>query len=89
MENFRKELVEHIKKNFEKGYDAESLKYALLRQGYSKIEVANALEKAKKELEDKNEKNSEKPKIKYEIYGENNKPIREPFWRKIFRKKNK
>lgn len=87
MENLRRNLVEHIKKNFHKGYDEESLKYALINQGYSKIEANDAIRIAKRELdEEKDSKQKEKPKIKYEIYGADNRPIREPFWRRIYKK---
>ncbi len=87
MENYRRNLVEHIKKNLSKGYDEESLKYALIKQGYSRIEVNYVIRIAKKEIEErKKPEKKEKPIIKYEIYGANNKPIREPFWRRIYKK---
>lgn len=37
------QIVEYIKKNVSKGYKSQDLKWALISQGYSKIEVDKAL----------------------------------------------
>ena len=79
MENYRRNLVEHVKRNLLKGYTLESLKWALIDQGHSKVEVKEILEIANKELEEKKLKNTEKkekPRIKHEIYDVDNKPIK-------------
>jgi uncharacterized protein Smg (DUF494 family) len=84
MQKDRKNLIEYFKKNTEKGYSLDSLKWALIEQGYSRIEVSRAIEEFKKTLKAKEDK-KEKPKIKYEIYGENNKPIKlkVSWWKRI------
>ncbi len=69
------QLVEHIKKNLTKGYNQDTLRFSLISQGYSKITVENALEKANKELANTIPEVKEKPKIIYKIIGEDNKPI--------------
>lgn len=86
MENQRKNLIDHIKKNISKGYSQESLKWALIDQGHSKSEVKDILKMANKELEEEKPKPQKKemPKIKHEIYGSDNKPIRLPFFKRIF-----
>ncbi|MBS3094451.1 hypothetical protein J4474_02200 [Candidatus Pacearchaeota archaeon] len=44
-------LVDYFKKNFNKGYSEDSLKFSLIRQqGYSRALVEKALEQAKKEI---------------------------------------
>ena len=83
------QLVEHIKKNLAKGYNQDTLRFSLISQGYSKITVENALEKANKELSNKIPEVKEKPKITYKIIGKDNKPIkvltpRKGFWQRIF-----
>jgi len=85
-EDYKQKLVNYIKKNFKKGYTAESLKWALINQGYSRILVEKALETANKELAEKAPVIKEKPKITYQLIGENNKPIkfRKPFWKRFF-----
>ncbi len=87
MENRRRNLIEHTKKNISKGYSKESLKWALVDQGHSKSEVKEILEIANKELEKEKPKSVEKkeaPKIKHELYDVDNKPIRLPFFKRIF-----
>jgi secreted Zn-dependent insulinase-like peptidase len=39
-------LVQYVKKNLDKGYPIETLKYALLSQGYGRTSVQKALESA-------------------------------------------
>ena len=72
----RKNLVEYFKKNIAKGYTLESLKIALTKQGYSSALINRAVEDLNKELAQKAPIVKEKPKIKYEIYDENDKPIK-------------
>lgn len=87
MENKRRNLIEQAKKNISKGYDPETLKWALIEQGHSKSEVKEILETANKELETEKPKTEEKkevPKIRHELYGSDNKPIRLPFFKRVF-----
>lgn len=48
-------LLDYFERNLKKGYKVEALKYVLLNQGYSKIEIAEAIriieEKSKKDKE--------------------------------------
>ena len=61
------ELVEYIKKNLKKGYTRESMKWALINQGYSRMEVDKALEKAEREMAQTAPILKVKPEIKYEV----------------------
>jgi len=77
-ESHRKRLKEYLSKNLAKGYTAESLKWALVEQGYSRTDIARAIDEVNKEKEESDEKSpeiKEKPVIKHEIYGEDNKLI--------------
>jgi len=82
----KKKLVNYFKKNLSKGYTLESLKWALINQGYSRVAVENAILEVHKELAGSAPIFKEKPRIKYEIIGEDNKPImiQKPFWKRIF-----
>jgi len=86
--DYRKKIVNYFKKNLSKGYTEESLKWALVNQGYSRTDVSRALEQAHKELAEKAPEIKEKPKIKYEIYDKDNKlikvEVRRPFSIKNF-----
>ena len=68
--SYIEQLVSYFIKNLKKGYTEESLKWALINQGYSKISVEKALKLANEELAKKAPKFIEKPVIKYEIIEE-------------------
>ena len=75
------ELSEYIKKNLKKGYTKESLKWALIQQGYSKLEVEKAIQSVDKSLASEAPVLNTKPVIKHEIT-----PILEekkPFWKRV------
>ena len=84
-EQLRK-LTDYFKKNLKKGYTSDSLKWALIEQGYLRVQVERAIELATKELADEAPKLKEKPKITYEVIGEHNQPmeIKKPWWKKLF-----
>ncbi|MCW8965490.1 MAG: hypothetical protein OQK82_02200 [Candidatus Pacearchaeota archaeon] len=87
-ENYRTKLVDYLIKNIKKGYSIESLKWALINQGYAKVIIENAVKQANKELAKQVPAFKEKPQIKYEIIDENNNPIeiKKSFLKRIFRK---
>ena len=82
-EEYKGKLVEYLKKNLKKGYPEESLKWALVNQGYSRTLVDSALEITHKELAEEAPVIKEKPIIKYEVLDENNNPIeiKKPWWK--------
>jgi len=86
MEDYRRKLVNYFKKNIAKGYTTDSLRFALQDQGYSKTAVEAALDQANKELAEKAPVLKEKPKIKYEIIDEYDKPIKikKSFFKRLF-----
>ena len=61
------ELTNYIKKNLKKGYTKDSLKWALINQGYSKLEVEKAIRRVDEELANEAPILKTKPQIKYEI----------------------
>ena len=78
-------LIDYLKKNLAKGYTLDSLKWALINQGYSRTEIEKAILLANKELAQEAPKIVEKPKIKYEIIGENDHPVgKKSFWKRLF-----
>ena len=82
-EDYKKKIINYFKKNLSKGYTEESLKWALVNQGYSRTDISRSLEQVHKELAEKAPEIKEKPKIKYEIYDKDNKlikvEVRRPF----------
>ena len=81
-----KNLTEYFKKNIKKGYTADSLKWALINQGYQKSSIEKAIEVAHQELAKEAPVFKEKPVITHEIIDEAGKPIEisKPWWKKIF-----
>lgn len=78
------DLTEYIKRNIKKGYTKESLVIALRDQGYSRIQIKKAIERADTELSKTAPKLSESPKIKREAY-----PDHMPYHEQIFKEHNK
>lgn len=68
-------LIAYLKKNISKGYTIESLQWALISQGYSRIEVSRAIEQFNRELAQKAPILKEKPAITYEVFDHDNKPV--------------
>ena len=64
--NQNQQLADYIKKNISKGYTADSLKFSLMNQGYSRTSVEKSIELANKQLAEAAPKMVEKPTIKYE-----------------------
>jgi len=65
--NQNQQLADYIKKNLSKGYTPDSLKYSLMKQGYSRTSVEKALDLANQQLASTAPKMIEKPVIKYEV----------------------
>jgi hypothetical protein len=84
--DYKRKLVNYFKKNLKKGYTQDSLKWALINQGYSRVIVEDAIKEANKELAKKAPILKDKPVIKYEIIDENDQPveIKKPWWKKFF-----
>lgn len=82
-ENLVGELAEYVKKNLKKGYTRDSLRWALISQGYSRLEVDKALRKADVDMAKDAPVLRTKPEIKYEAV-----PVQEEekkgFWKKFF-----
>lgn len=85
-ENYKRQIIDYFKKNLAKGYTSETLKWAMINQGYSRVVVEEAIEQANKELAEKAPVLKEKPQIKYEIVDEYDRPIeiKKTWWKKLF-----
>lgn len=77
--NLIDELVDYIMRNLKKGYTKESLRWALVNQGYSKIEVERAIKKADLELAESAPILKTKPKITYKTITDEE-PVKKKKW---------
>jgi len=59
------QLADYFKKNLVKGYTPDSLKFSLMKQGYSRTSVEKAFETANKQLAQNAPKMVEKPTVTY------------------------
>jgi len=79
------ELSDYIKKNLKKGYTQESLKWALVSQGHSKLEVDKAIIRVQQELAKEAPVLKTTPTITYEVVEPKEAevfPEEKPFWKK-------
>jgi hypothetical protein len=82
---YKQKLIDYLKKNLKKEYTQESLRWALVKQGYSKTLVDAAIREANKELAKEVPALKEKPVITHEIIGDDDNPIKmeKPWWKKL------
>jgi hypothetical protein len=73
--NPRKKIIEYLRKNLKKGYTVDSLKFALINQGYTRTLVERAIDDLQKELAQKAPVLKEKPKIVHQIIDEHDRPV--------------
>ena len=73
--NPRKNIIEYLKKNLKKGYTLDSLKFALLKQGYSRSLLERAIHDVQIVLAQEAPILKEKPKITHQIIDEHDNPI--------------
>ncbi|MGA2130313.1 MAG: hypothetical protein ABSG05_01720 [Candidatus Pacearchaeota archaeon] len=83
---YKKRIIDYVKKNLRKGYTLESLKWALVDQGYSRTLVDLAIKDANLELSKEAPVLQDKPMITHEIIGENDQPVeaKKSWWRRFF-----
>jgi len=81
-----KKLSDYMKRNLSKGYDTDSLKWALINQGHSKAAVEKAVEIARQELARESAISREKPVITHEVVTDDssNAPPKKSWWKSFF-----
>lgn len=82
-----KNLVDYIKKNSQKGYSRDSLRWALIKQGNMKHEVDKAFEIAQSELARQNTAVQPKVEPNMEVITSNTPAAEEDkpsFWKRFF-----
>lgn len=77
------DLSEYLIKNLKKGYTKESLKWALINQGYSKIEVTKAMQRAEERMASEAPLLKSYPEITRTIEPIEDEP-RKGFWSRLF-----
>jgi hypothetical protein len=88
---YRLKLVEYLKKNLKKSYPVDTLRIALINQGYSRSTIDEALKDAMNEMAKEAPTMKEKPQIEHEVVEvvPEEVPVveKKSFWKKLFGKK--
>jgi len=80
--DYKQQLVDYFINNLKKGYTIESLKFALIKQGYSRTSVDQSFEEANRIMSEKAPVIKENSQATYEVTDEP-KP-RKSFWKWLF-----
>ena len=80
---YKKKIVEYLKKNLKKGYPLESLRWALVDQGYSRTLIDIAIKEANLELSKEVPVLKEKPVITHEVVSDESAP-KKSWWKRFF-----
>jgi hypothetical protein len=86
--DYVQQLADHIEKNLKKGYTVDSIRVSLSNQGYSRISIENAIERANEQLAKKIPPIIEKPEINYKVISDEAVPKKKSFsgfFKRIFR----
>ena len=65
--SYKRKIIDYIKKNSKKGYPIQTLKFALINQGYLRPMVEESMEQAVKEMAREAPVLKDKPQIEREI----------------------
>jgi hypothetical protein len=88
---YKQKLIDYLKKNLRKGYPVDTLRIALINQGYMRTTIDESLKEAINELAKEAPVMKEKPQIEREVIEEVSEEVpvveKKSFWKKIFGKK--
>ncbi len=82
---YKRKIIDYIKRNSKKGYPIQTLKFALINQGYLRPMVEEAMEQAVREMAREAPVLKEKPQIEHEVVAEDNVsvPVKKSWWRRL------
>jgi hypothetical protein len=82
---YRVKLVEYLKKNLKKSYPVDTLRIALINQGYSRQIIDEALKIAMNQMAAEAPVIAEKPEIEHEVIAEVEEPAvaKKSMWKKL------
>ena len=84
---YKTRLVEYVKRNLKKGYPTDTLKIALINQGYMRPTVDEAVQEAIKQMASEAPVIKEKPEIEHEVIVDEPVVEKKSFWKRLFGKK--
>ncbi|MEK6827139.1 MAG: hypothetical protein AABX99_01490 [Nanoarchaeota archaeon] len=84
---YKTRLVEYVKRNLKKGYPTDTLKIALINQGYMRPTVDEAVQEAIKQMASEAPVIKEKPEIEHEVIVDEPVVEKKSFWKRLFGRK--
>jgi len=84
---YKTRLVEYVKRNLKKGYPTDTLKIALINQGYMRPTVDEAVQEAIKQMASEAPVIKEKPEIEHEVISDEPVVEKKSFWKRLFGRK--
>jgi len=82
--SYKRKIIDYLKKNAKKGYPLQTLKFALINQGYLRPMVEESIEQAMKEMAREAPILKEKPLIEHEVVvDETPVPAKKSWWRRL------
>jgi TPP-dependent pyruvate/acetoin dehydrogenase alpha subunit len=82
---YKRRIIDYFKKNVKKGYPIQTLKFALINQGYLRPMVEEAMEQAMKEMAREAPVLKETPKIEHEVVVDDTPvPVKKSWLRRLF-----
>ncbi|MDO8460211.1 MAG: hypothetical protein Q7S74_03825 [Nanoarchaeota archaeon] len=81
---YMQDITDYLKKNLKKGYTKDSLRWALINQGYPRLEVEKALKAVDIRLAEEAPILKTKPEIQHEIIEPKELSTKKSFWKKLF-----
>ncbi|VVB83381.1 Uncharacterised protein [uncultured archaeon] len=84
---YKTRLVEYVKRNLKKGYPTDTLKIALINQGYMRPTVDEAVQEAIKQMAAEAPVIKEKPEIEHEVIVDEPVVEKKSFWKRLFGRK--
>jgi hypothetical protein len=83
--SYKRKIIDYIKKNSKKGYPLQTLKFALINQGYLRPMVEESLEQAVREMAREAPVLKESPKIEHEVVVDDTPvPVKKSWWKRLF-----
>jgi TPP-dependent pyruvate/acetoin dehydrogenase alpha subunit len=82
---YKTKLIDYLKRNLKKGYPVDTLKIALINQGYVRSTIDEAIKEAMKQMAAEAPVIKEKPEIEHEVV--KTEPLieeKKSFWKKLF-----
>ncbi len=83
-QDYTQQLAEYIKKNISKGYTPESLRWALVSQGHSRVQVDKAVKLATEQMAATAPKMVEEPMTSPQIQEMAEPEKKKGFWERLF-----